>query len=86
MLVPRFIGGGKPGDNRLKLEDILVKFPVDNEPCEVTDYRKAQPSGMNWTKFVIAAEQEKKTDAFHFKLLSSASKTVLQYWMVDEKD
>lgn len=76
MLDPWFIDVVMPRDHRLQLDDILFKFPVDDEPHEVIDYEGAQPIGMQCSKFLIEAEQEKEMDSFHFKILSSGTKTV----------
>ncbi|OAE34967.1 hypothetical protein AXG93_593s1250 [Marchantia polymorpha subsp. ruderalis] len=40
---------------------------------------------LQWTEFVIAAEQEKAEDLTRFKMLANGAKTVLQYWLVDGK-
>ncbi|CAM6027354.1 unnamed protein product, partial [Sphagnum balticum] len=86
MLDPRFIGEGLPRGNRLQLEDVLFKFLVDDEPRDSFNETRVQTIGIQWTEFVIAAEQEKAEDSTRFKMLANGAKTVLQHWLVDGKD
>ena len=37
------------------MEDVLFKFPVDDEPRDSFDETPAQTTGIKWTEFVISS-------------------------------
>ncbi|ETV98281.1 hypothetical protein H310_08993 [Aphanomyces invadans] len=70
LLDPRLIGEGLPWGNRLSLEDILFKFPVDEVPRESWDETRAQTFAVQRTSSA-ASERSFSTIGFlHSKLRS----------------
>ena len=80
LLDPRYLGEGISHQHRSNLEDILINLPLDSVP--VTDEKKSDVY-MQYTEFVIAAQNEKANSTFRYKMLTGRRKTPLQYWQAD---
>lgn len=86
MLDPRFLGDGLTREKREEIEDILFKFPYNNEPRDSVDQTRVVTIARQYTDFVIAATKSKEANSMRYNMLKSKQKTVLEYWLTDARD